>query len=178
MAIDEIDVLYDMAQRVLDETVSTFEELELSLPDRRYVAIGGVEDVAHDCEQLTVTIEQHYPGTPIDQAEAGATCESPRTVAMSVELVRCVPNMQSKGGRGGVAKAPPSPDMMNAYAKTRARDMLVMLDVGATVSDKFFMDNGVAGGINMGGLFDVSPGAPSGNMQGVILNLVVILPTW
>lgn len=173
--IETVDVLFDMAQQTLDEIVSQFEELGVDLPERRYVNIGGMQDSAHDCEQLTVTLEQHYPGTPSEQAEVGATCTSPRTLAMVVELVRCIPNMQAKG-RGGAAYRPPNPEEMTEYTKQRAKDMLILLEAGSVISDRFYEWNGM--GITQGGMFDVTPGTPSGNMQGLILNLIVLVPTW
>lgn len=168
--------LFDMAKQVLDEVVAQFAEVGVELPERQYVHIGGMADTAHDCEQVTVSIEQHYAGTPEEEALAGATCDTQRTVAFVVEVVRCIPNMQSKGGRGGAAYRPPNSEEMNKYSELRSQDMLIMLDTGAIISDKFYEFSGFMNG--SGGLFDVSPGSPSGNMQGVILNLTTIVPTW
>lgn len=174
--IENPNQLFEMAEQILNEVVQQFAEVGLDLPERRYVHIGGVADTAHDCEQVTVSIEQHYAGTPEEEALAGATCDSQRTAAFVVEVVRCIPNMKAKGGRGGSAARPPTSEEMNTYSQVRAQDMLILLDTGAIISDKFYEWSGFVNG--SGGLFDVAPGVPTGNMQGVTLNLTTIVPTW
>lgn len=154
--VDGKDAIYDLMQRVLDSIVIKFEQEEIELPERRYLSVG---EVAHDCEQLTISFIQMYLGPPGQQAEAPSQCHDPRTAVIQVELTRTMPPNESRSSG-------PSPNAMNERTHDRTTDAWLLMDASLEAFQNEFT----------GVLTDVSVTNPQGGYQSVVLNLVVGIP--
>lgn len=150
---DEIDSIANTMDTVLARVVATFDVAQVDLPSRRYIWFGPT---VVDCEQVTVSLLQHYLGSPGDEASAPQPCHGPRSIVLSVQVVRCTPTMTKTGA------APRATDMAT-YARSRARDTYILMEAGLKTCDVW----------GVGAIADVSPGAVQGGYQSIILNLTV-----
>lgn len=141
----------DKAQAILDAVVAAFGQQGVALPDRRYLHIG---QAAHDCEQLVVSFEQMYIGTPGDQAQLPQKCDAPWSVVFSVQLVRCVPGV----GRAGAA---PTEADLTTNAVTMMQDAAILFDAGLHAVDDW---NGI--------LSDITVTDPQGKMQAIVMSVI------
>lgn len=144
-----------LVSRLLSETLETvieqFAIAGVSLPSRQYISVS---QTVHDCEQVTVQLDQVYNGSPGDQAQTPSRCNGPRSAVMVIQVVRCVPE-------AGRAPYPPV-DAMNAYADSRAQDAWLLLESGLLVGNDY-----------LGALVDVTTNPAEGNMQAVVATVVV-----
>jgi hypothetical protein len=150
------EVVYGVMQSVIDGIVAVYNAEDVDLPTRH---ILGVQATAHDCEQLSIVFEQLYVGGPGDQAEQPMRCESPRSVVMTVQLVRCVPTMQARG-------VPPTPAAMAESTSKQLTDTWLLLE-GVMSSEAANY---------LGALADVTVTPPDGGYQAVQANVVVGIP--
>lgn len=150
---------------VMEYINNIFTQAEVELPGRQYLAIGGSGDTVHDCEQLTVALEQVYSGLPGGQAQTPSKCNEPRTAVLIVELVRCIPT-GAQSARNGKSIAP-AVDAMNSYALARAKDAWLLMDGLLTAAEDFWF---------VGGMSDVTSGPPQGGYQAQVATLVVGIP--
>ena len=147
--------IFQAMQDVLSSINSAFEAEGVVLPDRQYVMIG---EAAHDCEQLTVSFDQLFLGGPGDEITTPLRCEAARTIALSVQLVRCVPAITRQG--------PPTAEQLTETTERLTQDSWLLLE----------------GCINsipanyLGALVDVTVTAPDGKFQAVQANLTVGVP--
>ena len=139
------------AQSVLDAVVAAFAQQEVELPDRRFIHVG---QAAHDQEQVVVSFEQMYIGTPGDQAQVPQKCDAQWTAVFSVQITRCVPGL----GRAGAA---PTVEDLTENAKKMMRDAAILFDAGLHAVDDW-----------SGILADISVTDPQGKMQSVVMNLI------
>jgi hypothetical protein len=160
------------ADLLLNTIVSTYADHGVALPERRYLAVGGIGDTVHDCEQVTVSFEQAYSGTPGNQAMEPAKCDSPRSGVFIVEVVRYIPTVNtvdtapdtltpSRYGivKSGVALLPD--DKQSDIARAQMRDAMLLLDAGMRAAD-----NQMAGAT-----VDVAAGSPQGAYQAMIMTV-------
>ena len=112
-----ISTLADHMEYVLGVVVDTFGQAGIALPELRYITFG---QPVHDCEQVTVQFQQMYVGPPGDQAQVAQPCDSLRSAALLVEIVRCVPTPNSRGGA-------PTPEQLTATARTQAVDAYMLM---------------------------------------------------
>jgi hypothetical protein len=141
---------------ILDAIVVVYQDNDVSLPDRQYIAMNSV---AHDCEQLTVAFQQMYLGPPGGQLDTPLKCDAPRSIVVQVQLARCVPIPNSRGQA-------PSIEQMNESTLIMTRDcMLLMEGVCASDAAQF-----------LGYIADSSVTEPEGGIQAVQMNVVVGVP--
>lgn len=154
MSYDEVYVntLVVHMNDILNSVVQTFGQANVELPARRYIAAG---QTAHDCEQVTVSLSQLYIGPPGDQAQEPQRCEAPRSAVVLVEIVRCIPSMNTRTGEVDVTA-------LQAVAETQARDAWMLLEA-ATNMDVY----GILG--------DVTPTDPQGKYQAITLTLTMVV---
>lgn len=145
-----------LMQAVLDSIVAKFEEEGVDLPDRRYLATGAT---AHDCEQLTVSFVQMYLGTPGDPAESPQRCDSPRSVVLSVQLVRCLPTTPPRASG-------PQPAAISGMTERQTQDAWLLMDGAFGPIQNLWLDV----------LADVTVTDPQGQYQAIVLNLTVAVP--
>lgn len=159
MTTSDIDVLSEMLFTALDSVESTFDQAHVDLPERRYIAWGGV---AVDCEQLTVSLIQAYPGVPGGSPDQPVRCEGPRTAVIAVQLMRCAP--QPAGPRA----TKPAVESENSTTTQLARDAWLLLNA-AGVFD-------VAGSWGSGIIAEVTAAQPQGGFVGSVLTLTAQIP--
>ena len=162
--IENVNDIYDTAQAILDELnlVYTQHTGEVSsLPTRQFIAIGGAQSQPHDCEQVTVSMEQTYVGLPGSPADGPARCDSPRSAVFFVEVVRKTLTPQQTSRRGAAIPTSLTPAEENALAKIQMQDALLMLDAGLRVGDQY-----------LGSVADVSAGPESGGYQAMTMTVV------
>ena len=162
----------DIADHILNTVVTTYAEHGISLPERRYLAVGGQGSTVHDCEQVTVSFEQGYSGRPGAQAQEPVKCNSLRTGVYVVEVVRALPQpntsianpatpVPSRFGQvtTGVEILPA--EVQSAHARVQMVDAMVLLDAGIRAGETTLT----------GSLADISAGQPQGAYQAMILVL-------
>lgn len=153
-----------LLQLTLETVNSVFEQANVELPTRQFLFVGEQGETAHDCEQVSVSLGQIYPGTPGDEAQLPATCDGPLSAVIIVEIVREVPQSLAKGNR----LTPPAADKLTATALTQAKDAYLLLQSG--------LATGEAANYLRGAVANVVAGPPSGGMQATVLTLVVAVP--
>lgn len=154
--IPSTEIVAAVMESVLESVNAVYEQENTTLPDRQYITMG---ETSHDCEQLTVGFDQLYVGTPGDQAESPQRCNSPRSIAMTVQLVRKIPIMAGRGN-------PPSADEISESARVMATDAWLLLDgcMAASAVEQY------------GAISDVSVTPPSGAYQAIVVSFVVGVP--
>ena len=145
-----IDTLKEHMNDVLGIVVETFGQAGIGLPERRYITFG---QPVHDCEQLTVQFQQLYMGPPGDQAAVPQRCDGPRSVALMVELVRCIPTF---------SRVAPTELQLTQAAEQQAVDAWMLLEAATKVNV-------------YGVLADVSAGEASGGFQAISLSVITMV---
>jgi hypothetical protein len=143
-------------QNIVDSIVQVYQDAGVSVPDRHILSVGITP---HDCEQINVSLEQLYIGGPGDQAEQPMRCDAPRTVGLTVQIVRCIPTPTSRGQ--AIA-----PEKMSLSTQELASDYWLLMDgIMAAESVNY-----------LGALVDIGSSEPSGGFQAVQANVVVGVP--
>jgi hypothetical protein len=111
--------IFDTAQALLDYAVTAAATCEVELPARQEIVAG---DIVHDCEKIVVGMNTVNTGlplattsqTPAQNAYAPFGCDPSWTLNLTLEIVRCGPELNGDGT--GIVEA------QKASAKTRAAD--------------------------------------------------------
>lgn len=156
--VPDEEVVGELMQFVLDEIVVTYEEANVSLPDRRYLHVGST---VHDCEQVTVQFIQMFLGTPGARADQVLPCTGPRSVILAAQVVRRV--ALPSGARG---TTPPSAESLTSHTVEKMRDSWLLMDAMKHTANEYM------GGV----LMDVSVTPVQGEYQAVSLNITVGIP--
>lgn len=149
-----------MLDGTLERVVAAFDAAGITLPERRYWAIG---QTAWDCEQVVVSFQQAYIGPPGDEAATPQRCDGTKSAAISVQVVRCTP---TAGPRG---KAP-SGEQLQTAAEQMAIDAYVLLDVARDL-DQWAPDYP-----SLGVIATVEASDPQGGYQAATLNVTSAIP--
>lgn len=154
--------VFDAAQSILENIEGIFAQYGVDLPEKRYITIGGQGDTAHDCDQVTVSWEQSYNGTPGNQSQTPSKCENVRTGVFVVELVRA-----TAVGRGLTNKpTAPSASDYTEKAKQQMLDATILYEAGLTAAETTWLS---------GGLVDISAGTPQGERQAIIMTVTMVV---
>lgn len=159
--------IYELAKLVLDSIVGVYEQAGVDLPARRYVNYGAV---SADCEQLTVSVSQHYTGTVGGDPNEISLCNSPRVLVMTVQLFRKAPVIQRQGSF-------PSTDSLDSAARIHFRDAYLLV----SGSDQAYLNYmalpkvGMGMGGTSGFISEVSPVDTAGGFVGSSLSLAMPL---
>ena len=155
-----------MMDEILSRVVGGFEAAGVELPSRRYWNLGMP---AADCEQLVVSFNQAYIGPPGDEASDPQKCNSPRTAQIDIQVLRCIPGLNSTRSRI------PSAESIQAASEAQAIDAWVLLDIAASLDT---WDEGLPGlpGPGFGVIATVDVGEPQGGFQGATLHLTTVIP--
>ena len=166
-----VDSIIVAAEALLEKINEVYLDADLDpvyfLPNRQYVTGGTNTEIVHECEQVVVAIEQAYSGPPGAQVSDPSGCEGPRSIVLTVEVVRCQPLPTT--GRGGASVV--SPERYTAAARTQAIDMYLLMDAGLLFAESDFNDRP----LGLGGLVTTNIGPESGGYQAVILEVVTTL---
>jgi hypothetical protein len=160
--VEEVRALIQLMERVLETVVASYDAVPMNLPDRRYWTL---QQPAADCEQLVVWFNQAYMGTPGDEASIPQRCNGPRSAALSIQVIRCIPTVDSRG-------RPPSAEQIQRGSEQLAMDAWLLLDIA---NDLDQWDYPMAGP-GLGVIATVEAGEPSGGFQGVTLNVALGVP--
>lgn len=161
----ETDRLHTLALRVLRAVENAALELSVTLPGKRYVTIG---QAAHDCEQVAVVITRLGTGMP-DGASGAAIpagapgfCAPPWTATLTVEIVRCQPDLPAPNGIVDGAA-------LSAAMRTQSADSAVIREAVAALAGDY--DHGF-GDVTCSITFP----APTGGMNVTVGTLAVAMP--
>jgi hypothetical protein len=158
MAVNDPNEIANAAQTILDTIVSTFAEYNVALPTRQYLAVGALGHTVHDAEQLTVSWDLMYSGSPGMQALAPIIyTENTHTSTFVVEIVRAVPTPPN--GRGM-----PDASAMTTAAIIKMVDGRLMFEAGM---------RSLALSWNKHGIVDIQSGVPQGGYQATIMNIIL-----
>lgn len=160
--------IVEIADHLLNTIVTTYGEHGVSLPESRYLAVGGQGTTVHEGEQVTVSFEQSYSGLPGMQAQEPVKCNSPRTAVFVIEIVRCIPSantaaanpetpVPSRYGEVNTGVRNLSPETHTAVAKAQMVDAMLLMDAGLRAGETTLV----------GSITDVSAGAPQGGYQAI-----------
>ena len=155
----------DLAQLTLANVNATFEEAGVDLPTVQMLVLGGQGTVAQLCEQLSVSVEQMYSGTPGDQAQVAVRCDAPRTTSFAVELVRCAPTGTARG-RSTPLPAAEDAAQQSEVALARMLDMDLLMTAGMNACEATWFGTGIV---------DISAGPPSGGFQSLVLSIATVV---
>lgn len=162
--IDNPSDIFETAQEILEEIEAIYGEYEgvaAPLPERRYVAVGGQGSQPHDCEQVTVSMEQFYVGLPGQPSQTPANCSSPTSGVFFIEVVRQTAIIEQFSRRGGQQVVPPTPEQETEFAQVQMMDARLLVEAGMRIGDKF-----------IGAVADVSAGPESGGYQAMVMTLI------
>lgn len=154
--LSETQVIHGLMQDIVDSIVQVYQDANVALPDRHILAVG---EIPHDCEQVGVSLDQLYIGGPGDQAEQPMRCEAPRTVGLTVQIVRCIPTPKDR--RHSV-----TPAEMNESTERLATDFWLLMD-GIMASEAANW---------LGALVDIGSTPPDGGYQAVVATVAVGVP--
>lgn len=157
----EVRSLVNMLDEILKRVGAAFDQAGVPLPERRYWTLS---QPAADCEQVTVSFVQAYLGPPGDEAMRPQNCNSPRSAAVDVQIVRCIPTVGSRGRA-------PEPKAIQSASEQLAVDAYLLLDIAADLDT---WDPVGAPGIGVIATLDANE--PQGGFQGVTLHLTAAIP--
>lgn len=138
----------------------------IDLPERQYIAIGAVEETAHDEEQLTISFASLREGVTPTSSSMYTGCAAGYIATYYVELVRCTPQQKTAKRYGTDALAPTSEDM-GTYGASRAVDAWLLLRSGQSIREILSTFNEVD--------FAVDTQKESGGVQAVRLSVDVMV---
>lgn len=157
----EIRSLVTLLDGVLERVVAGFEQSGVKLPERRYWTLS---QPAADCEQLVVSFIQAYYGPPGDEASSPQRCDGPRSAAVDIQLIRCIPTVGARGRAPSAAQIQESSEQL-------AIDAWLLLDIAGSLD---MWDAPLPGGLGV--IATVDAGEPQGGFQSVTLHLTTAIP--
>jgi len=98
--------------------VDHYTSVGVPLPERQYWTIG---QTAHDCEQIVLVVQQMFLGTA-DNPMGTSQCNGPRSITFTIEVIRCVPVMSSRGQA-------PAAQAIEVSSVNPVIDMEILMDV-------------------------------------------------
>lgn len=129
-----VDDVVEVAERLQQQIIITFNELGQELPARQYLHVGTP---ALDCEQFTVSFMGLESGLP-DQSSTDPRCPDPSTATYIIDVVR-------RGPQGtGRQNSPITPDAekISDFATTQMRDAKALSDACHTFISNHFIPMG------------------------------------
>jgi hypothetical protein len=157
--------LGDLALHILDAINDTFASAGVDLPTSQFVTLGGQGATTHLGEQLTVSVEELYSGTPGDQAQEPVRCNAPQSASFAVELVRCAPTGAVRG-RSTPLTTQEDTTQQTEVALARMQDMKLLMDAGM---------NAVAGTWSEMGIVTLSAAPPNGGVQALVMAITTVV---
>lgn len=170
---DPIDVhanpklsIIDLMYKFLDTLNIVYSENQEPIPSRQFPDMGGQGETPHDCEQVSISLEQMYNGPPGNPAQVASRCDGPRTAVFVVELVRCMPTAKP-AGRGSTTLVPPTVDELTIAATQQSKDAWLLMDAALRCGESIDW---------LGSMADISFTSEQGGYQAVVLNWIVGIP--
>jgi hypothetical protein len=157
--------LGNLAVHILDTVNETFAAAGVELPGVQMITLGGQGATAQIAEQLSVSVEEMYSGTPGDQAQTPVRCDAPQSASFAVELVRCVPTGTQRG-RSTPLPSGEDANQQTEVALARMLDMKLLMDAGM---------NAVAGTWSEMGIVTLSAAPPNGGIQAIVMAITTVV---
>jgi hypothetical protein len=151
--------LKDMMDGILERVETVFQSYNVPLPQRRYWTMGTP---AIDCDQVVVSFNQMYLGSPGDQVSSPQRCNVPRTAIVTISIAREVPTVGMNG-------RPPTGEKIQQGAALSAVDAWVLM----SSMKSFDMWDGIFG---LGIMATVEAGDMEGGFQIVSMELTLAVP--
>lgn len=158
--------IIDVMERILDGVRTEFMINGIDLPSKQFFDMGGTGETPHDCEQVSVSFEQMYTGTPGNPEQVPTKCNGPRSAVFVIEIVRCTPTAAPISNRSSKPLAP-TEAQLNTSATAQAKDAYILMDAGLNVAESLNY---------LGGLADISVSPEDGGFQAIVMTLIVGLP--
>jgi hypothetical protein len=155
----------NLAVHILDTVNDTFAAAGVALPSIQMITLGGQGATAQLCEQVSVSVEEMYSGTPGDQAQEPVRCDAPKSASFAVELVRCLPTGITRG-RSTPLPAGEDASKQTEVALERMLDMQLLMDAGM---------NACAGTWFETGIVTISAAPPQGGFQALVMAITTVV---
>jgi hypothetical protein len=152
--------LKQMLEGVLDRVETVFQSYNVTLPSRRYWAMGTPPV---DCDQVVVSFVQMYLGAPGAQVSAPQRCNVPRSATINISISRELPVVGQNG-------RPPSPDKLEYAASVSAIDAWVLMQ---SIN---LLDQWDESGYGVGVIATLESPEPEGGFQTVALQITMAVP--
>jgi hypothetical protein len=165
--------LLTIPKAFLAYVVAYLEQSGVTVPDRRYVGGGTPQDVAWDCEQVTITLAEVGWGRSRDATQLSpafgkqASVDAMRHATYALTLVRCYPTI---GDRGEL----PTLDDLEAAGEQQMIDAGLLSQAG--VNFVAFPNDAVPPGASVQA-GAVQPVGPAGGFLGLELALTATVAT-
>lgn len=151
------DDVFETAEQILQTVNTVYAEHEVELPTRQYIAVGNAGSTPHDCTQVTVTLGALGSGLPQGQPMPGCT-----NVTNGVFIVEIVREIATVSGGRSTGKVAPTPEAISTKSKVQMKDARLLAEVAERMGQTT---------INRNAVYSVTAGAPSGDAQGILLEL-------
>lgn len=154
--------LKNMMDGIIERVQRVYQINNVPLPPRQYWTMGLP---TIDTEQVVVTFNQMYLGSPGDQATFPVRGNQPRTVTITISIARAFVSV-------GVNGRPPSAEKIQQSSSLAAIDAWVLME-----SVKYFdmwEDTGI--GYGPGVIATLEAPEPAGGFQVVNLQLTMVVP--
>jgi hypothetical protein len=155
----------NLALHILDVVNETFAAADVALPSIQTITLGGQGSTAHLCEQVSVSVEEMYSGTPGDQAQEPVRCNAPQSASFAVELVRCVPTGAVRG-RSTPLPAGEDSAKQTENALERMLDMKLLMDAGMNACAATWSEMGIV---------TLSAAPPQGGFQAIVMAITTVV---
>lgn len=152
--------LKNMMDGVIPRVESVFQSYNVPLPARRYWMIGTP---ALDCEQVVVSFDQMYLGTPGDEASQPVRCHVPRSVTFIIAITREIATVGMNG-------RPPSGEKIQQTSVMSTIDAWVLME---SVREFDMWDDT---GYGLGVIATLQISGPEGGFQTVGLQVTMSVP--
>lgn len=150
------------AEKILDVVIAVFQENDVPLPERRFLAIG---ETSHDCEQLSVSFTSVGVGMPGDDFPPMQSCTTTAyNATFNIEIVRCTP--VGKKTSGGAKYTPPTAVQLQDYGVPRLVDSWLLVKAAQRYNEFSYAKNS---------RYSVVAGEEQGGVQPIILTLTSLV---
>jgi hypothetical protein len=119
---DDLSIV-TLGRDILAGVVEGYGAHGIELPSRQYLTLGTP---VNDCEQLVVSWQQAYLGTPGDEASLPQQCDAVKTAVFTVQLCRSMP-VVSESGKS------PSAEAIQSASEVALLDAYVLFDLVAHI---------------------------------------------
>jgi hypothetical protein len=152
--------LKNMLDGVLERVQATFQEQNVSLPNRQYWSLGTA---IVDSEQLVVSVMQMYLGAPGAEVSTPQRYHMPRSVTLGISISRATPVVGMNG-------RPPSANQIEDASVISAIDAWILMEC----INKLDMWDET--GYGVGVIATLEAADPQGGFQTVTMQITMAIP--
>lgn len=145
----------------LKRIVDRFDYHNVPLPTKRYWKVGAA---VIDCEQLVLSVDSMFLGSPGNELQQPVRCNSPRSVTFRAMIARQIPTPDNRGNEPSAAKQQEGSEIL-------AVDMWTLLDA-VSMLDQW----DAIGAFGLGVSVDVQFEEPQGGFQVITATFTSAVP--